>query len=80
MMKVNDSIPEQIRSEIPDYEIGLLAQLGNAAAEERRKNPSVSDPSLADHLAKLQWYENCDAWVEARRRLRIAPPSLGLDK
>ena len=79
-MKVNDSIPERIRSEIPDHEIGLLAQLGNAAAEERRKNPSVSDPALADQLANLQGDGNCDAWVEARRRLRNAPPSLGLDE
>jgi hypothetical protein len=80
MMKVDDSIPERIRSEIPDYDIGLRAQLGRAVAEERRKNASVSDQALADRLAKLQGYDNCDAWVEARRRLRTASPSFGLDE
>jgi hypothetical protein len=79
-MKVNDSIPGRIRSEIPDYDVGLFAQLGNAAEEERRRNPHVSDTALGDHLARLQGYENCDAWVEARQRLRSAPPSFGLDK
>jgi len=80
MMKVDDSIPERIRSEIQDYEIGLLAQLGRAAAEERRKNASVSDQALADRLANLQGYDSCRAWVEARQRLRTASPSLGLDE
>lgn len=80
MMKVNDLIPERIRSEIQDHEIELRADLGNAAVQERRNNPNISDADLADHLAKLQGYDNCEAWVDARRRLRIAPPSLGLDK
>lgn len=66
--------------ELSDSEIGLRAKMAEIAGEERQKNAAITEEILADRIAQRCLFPDCDSWIRARRDIRDAGPSLGLDK
>ncbi len=74
-----NGIPKRMSREIADHEIGLLSQLGRLAEEIRANEPNIQEVDLADRMAQRMMFHDCGEWVDARRAIRGAGPTLGLD-
>ncbi len=79
-MKRPKALPDQMLCEIPEYQVDIIGQLEELAAQVRRSDPMISEEALAEKLSQAPMFTNFDDWVKARRNIGAAGPSLGLDK
>jgi hypothetical protein len=76
----DERIPVKILRELRDSDIILRAKMAEIADEERRNVPDITDKVLADRIAQKCLFRDCDSWISARREIRAAGLSLGLDE